>query len=123
MTEQEQPRCPWCDEPLHFWLPGKEAERGCIECNNEDCEAAPVMIFGDDEADCIRKANDLKMVERVLREEREACCKAIRDSCTACAFGHSGEREADGTSIECMYCGVPIRAIESRFRCDSGLPQ
>lgn len=58
------------------------------------------------------------LLDRKVREAVEAamdkCIKDIRDKCTACDDGHSGDREADGTSIECMYCGIPIRHIRAR---------
>ncbi len=55
---------------------------------------------------------------RLVREAVDAaldeCIADIRARCTACDDGHSGDRETDGTSIECMYCGIPIRHIRAR---------
>ena len=85
-----------------------DQEPRCIEFDFRECP------YCESEKRCaIHEAVDRK-VREAAEAEREACCKAIRDACTACDGGHSGERHADGTSIECMYCGVPIRAIRAR---------
>lgn len=39
--------------------------------------------------------------------EREFGCAEIRAKCKACDNGNSSE---DGA--ECMYCGIPIKALE-----------
>jgi hypothetical protein len=63
------------------------------------------------------RLNDVEMGAMVhaikcFRDEIiRTCCAAVRYRCDACDDGHSGDRHPDGTSIECMYCGVPIRSI------------
>lgn len=92
MTEQEQPRCPYCDVPLTKSVDLGFANPYMFECLERNCKVH-LRIFGPTEADCIRQASNLKLVDRVKRDavkaEREACadeawehaCKGYHENC------------------------------------------
>lgn len=119
MTDTD-PRCPYCDEVLTMHFKGEEFDAPYeLRCENYPPGCSIILkIDGKSKADCIRQATNLKLLDRKVREAVDAaldeCIADIRARCTACDDGHSGDRETDGTSIECMYCGIPIRHIRAR---------
>lgn len=84
-----EPRCPYCDEPASGkWgvlygdgTPGDDVPVYEIHCTNKGC-CAGCLIQQIVEADCIRHANDLKLVDRKVREALDAAlarCAILTD--------------------------------------------
>ena len=84
MTEQEQPQCPYCDEATSGkWgvihgdgTPGDDVPVYEIYCKNMLC-CAGCLIQQITQARSIRQANDLKLVDRKVREAVDAEREAI----------------------------------------------
>ena len=89
MSEKEQARCPYCGE-LMTWLKKKNTSASHLyknwelACKNPTCnEDIILLVTADTRSNCIRRANSLKLVDRLVRkavdDEREACAVLVDD--------------------------------------------
>ena len=72
--DEQNPHCPYCDSPMSYMKLSHGS--GVIECMDASC--AILRIFKPEKAQCIEAATDLKLLDRLLREQLEAVAMMVQ---------------------------------------------